>query len=280
MTQPHPLRHIPLVLLLAMVPLSASADIIGAVNKVRTQGCAGRPGVRPTLRESSRLDEVARQLSRGAELRLAQKTAGYHAVTSASVEISGVQDNGNIERIVGQRFCSQSTEPAFREIGTFQRGTDVWIAVAQPFSPPAPRDAAAISRRILELTNQARSHARRCGSTTFAAAPALSLDATLERAALEHSKDMSANDYMNHTGRDGSSPADRVTHAGYTWRMVGENLASGVMTPDEVVEGWLESPHHCANLMGPKFLQMGVAYAVNPSTEAGVYWTQVFGTPP
>jgi uncharacterized protein YkwD len=231
------------------------------------------------LRESPKLNEVARQLSRGTELRLAQKTAGYHAVTSASVEISGVPDNGDIERIVGRQFCSQSTEPAFREIGIWQRGTDVWIVLAQPFSLPTPRDAAAISRRVLELANQARSRARRCGTTMFAAAPPLSLNADLERAALEHSRDMAAHGYMDHTGRDGSTPADRITHAGYKWRVVGENLASGSMRADEAVTGWLQSPHHCANLMGPHFTEMGVAYAVNPSSDAGVYWTQVFGTP-
>jgi uncharacterized protein YkwD len=62
--------------------------------------------------------------------------------------------------------------------------------------------------------------------------------------------------------------------------MVGENLATGIMTPEEAVSGWLHSPHHCANLMEPRFTQMGVAFAVNERDEAGVYWTQEFGRPP
>jgi uncharacterized protein YkwD len=100
----------------------------------------------------------------------------------------------------------------------------------------------------------------------------------LERAALDHSQDMAAHNYMDHTGRDGSSPADRITRTGYKWRLVGENLASGMMTPDEAVAGWLQSPHHCVNLMTARFAEMGLAFAVNPSTDAGVYWTQTFGT--
>jgi uncharacterized protein YkwD len=200
-------------------------------------------------------------------------------VSSASVEISGVPGSGNIERIISQQFCAEITNAAFREIGTYQRGTDVWIALAQPFTPPSPGNSAAIARRVLELTNQARSRPQRCGSTVFAAAPALSLDATLGRAALGHSEDMAAHNYMDHTGRDGSSPADRVTRVGYRWRSVGENLAKGVMTPEDAVAGWLQSPHHCANLMTPQFTQMGLAFAVNASTDAGVYWTQLFGTP-
>ena len=75
-----------ILLLLATAPSAVYANVIGAVNKVRSHGCPGRPGIGPALRESSRLDEVARQLSRGAELRFAQKRAGYHAVSSASVQ--------------------------------------------------------------------------------------------------------------------------------------------------------------------------------------------------
>jgi uncharacterized protein YkwD len=278
MTEPHALRQILVFLALVLTPMTAAADVVGAVNKVRAQGCPGQRGVRPALSESSRLNTVARQLARGTDLRRAEKEAGYHAVASASVRISGVPSNGDVEHIVGRQFCSASTDPAFREIGTFRRGTDVWIAVAQPFSPPPVRDAGAISRRVLELTNAARLHARRCGSKSFAAAPLLSLNTSLERAALEHSKDMAINAYMEHTGRDGSSPADRITRTGYKWRMVGENLASGIMTPEETVAGWLQSPHHCENLMTPRFTEMGVGFAVNPATDAGVYWTQTFGT--
>ena len=85
--------------------------------------------------------------------------------------------------------------------------------------------------------------------------------------------------YMDHTGRDGSSPAQRITRSGYRWREVGENLARGIMTPEDAVAGWLHSPEHCANLMDPAFRHMGVAYAVNPRNDAGVYWALEFGTP-
>jgi uncharacterized protein YkwD len=270
-------RSLPWALMLFSV--SASANVVGSINKVRAHGCPGGRGGEVPVKENSRLNTVARQLARGVDLKRAEKEAGYHAVTSASVEISGVPDSGDVDRIIGRQFCSASTDPAFREIGWYQRGPSVWIALAQPFTPPAPRDAAAISRRVLALTNDARSQARRCGSTSFAAAPPLSLNVLLERAALEHSKDMAAHNYMDHTGRDGSTPADRITHTGYKWRMVGENLASGVMTPEEAVAGWLHSPHHCANLMTARFTEMGIAFAVNPNSDAGVYWTQTFGTP-
>jgi uncharacterized protein YkwD len=264
--------------ILALTPLTVSANVVSSINKVRAHGCPGGRGGEAPLRENSRLNAVARQLARGADLKRAEKEIGYHAASSASVQISGVPDSGDVDQIMGRQFCSASTEPAFREIGWYQSGSNVWIALAQPFTPPAPRDASAISRRVLALTNDARSHARLCGSTSFAAAPPLSLNVFLERAALDHSKDMAAHNYMDHTGRDGSTPADRIAHTGYKWRMVGENLASGVMTPEQAVAGWLQSPHHCANLMTARFTEMGIGFAVDSNSDAGVYWTQTFGT--
>ena len=43
--------------------------------------------------------------------------------------------------------------------------------------------------------------------------------------------------------------------------------------------GWLASPGHCSNIMNPDFTEMGAAYAIDKSSAAGSYWTQVFGTP-
>ena len=84
---------------------------------------------------------------------------------------------------------------------------------------------------------------------------------------------------MSHNGHDGSSPAERVTRSGYRWRLVGENLAVGITTPEEVVSGWIGSPHHCENLMSPGFSQMAVAFAVNSASRGGIFWTQVFAAP-
>jgi len=97
--------------------------------------------------------------------------------------------------------------------------------------------------------------------------------------ALAYARDMAAWGYMDHTGRDGSTPAQRVTRGGYRWSEVGENLASGVMTPEQVVAGWLASAEHCANLMDPRYRHMGVAFAVNPYDKRGVYWAMEFAAP-
>ena len=70
-----------------------------------------------------------------------------------------------------------------------------------------------------------------------------------------------------------------MTRAGYRWRATGENIAAGQATADAVVAAWLDSPGHCTNIMGPQFTQMGVAFALAPSGNPGIYWAQVFGAP-
>jgi uncharacterized protein YkwD len=256
---------------LALAPLQAAPDLASAINNARTQAC----GLGMPLRENPRVNEVARFVAGGSTLEAAESRAGYRATSALSVKLSGVSDERSIERLMG-RLCPQVSRPELRELGTYRYGRDLWIVLGEPFVPPDPRDAATIARRVLDLTNQARSQARFCGATWLPAAPPLSLDPTLAEAAVQHAQDMARHAYLDHTARDGSTPADRVRRVGYPWRLVGENLASGVVTADEAVAGWLGSPHHCENLMGAGFREMGVAFAVNLQAEGGVYWTQLF----
>jgi uncharacterized protein YkwD len=103
------------------------------------------------------------------------------------------------------------------------------------------------------------------------------LSALLNRAALVQAQDMAQHNFFEHEGSDGSTVADRATRVGYQWRSIGENIAAGPTTAQAVVQGWLDSPGHCANLMDPAYAEMGIAYATNPKTQAWIYWSQVFG---
>src|SRR4029077_6384918 len=103
--------------------------------------------------------------------------------------------------------------------------------------------------------------------------------AKLTQAALAYAGEMATFGYMDHTGRDGSSPAERITRSGSHWRAAGENLASGVMTAEEVVAGWLASPEHCSNLMDPLYRQMGLWFARESHHKPGVFLATEFRTP-
>lgn len=105
----------------------------------------------------------------------------------------------------------------------------------------------------------------------------LSQDAKLTISARGHAADMAVNDYFDHTGLDGSSPFDRITDAGYVWNSAGENIAAGYSTPTEVVNGWMNSPGHRANILNSTFCDIGVGYAFEASSTYYSYWVQNFG---
>jgi stress response protein SCP2 len=105
----------------------------------------------------------------------------------------------------------------------------------------------------------------------------LALEARLGTAAQAHAEDMVARRFFSHDSPDGRSVADRVLAAGYLYSVVAENLAAGQRSAAEVVEGWMNSPGHRANILSRDVRQIGIGF-----TEGGEYgttWVQVFGTP-
>jgi uncharacterized protein YkwD len=266
----------------SLVVLSSAAaargTLVDSINAVRAAGCSGNGGVRVPLRASGKLDTVAKGLSHGVDLQSALKGAGYRALHSSSVVVSGTEDNEGIASAIANRACGELRNAEVREIGIEKRGDSVWVVLAAPFEANALENTAEVINSILQLTNQARSRPRRCGTQKFPAVQRLSLNTRLSNAAREHARDMARHGTLEHAGTDGSTPASRVMSAGYWWRDVGENIASGAMTPEEVMEGWLASPGHCRNLMNPSFHELGVGYVVDAKSASGVYWTQVFAT--
>jgi uncharacterized protein YkwD len=121
-------------------------------------------------------------------------------------------------------------------------------------------------RQVIALTNQERT-ANGCG--------ALTEHATLTRAARGHTEDMAARNEMTHYGANGSDAGDRVKQAGYPARQWAENIAYGQATPQEVVDAWMDSSGHRANILDCRLTEIGVGHVVD---EHGVpYWTQDFG---
>ncbi len=256
---------------------TANSSLIAVIDEIRTHGCGGHAGAKPPLRPDPRLDRVAAELASGASLRSAMLDAGYRAVQSATLEASG-SDAGIASALAGQA-CKDIVNPVFRDVGVAHRTDRAWIVLAAPLAPPAPNEAQAVSRRVLELVNEARSSARRCGWKRFKAAAPVVLSDALQRAALAHARDMAERSSLSHSGRDGSTAGERATSAGYRWRLIGENIAAGQSTPERVVADWVKSPRHCANLMSGELSEMGVAFAVEPQSVSGIYWTQLFALP-
>ena len=139
--------------------------------------------------------------------------------------------------------------------------------------------AAPEAQAMLDAVNAFRSQARNCGSRgSFPAVGALSWSCQLETAALNHSIDMANNNFFDHTGSDGSSAGDRATRAGYRWWTWGENIAAGYPSVSAAMQGWIDSPGHCANMMNGNFTNLGSAQFTNNNSTYRIYWTQVFGS--
>ncbi|CEG41784.1 RxLR-like protein [Plasmopara halstedii] len=105
----------------------------------------------------------------------------------------------------------------------------------------------------------------------------LCLNKKLHDAAQRHSDDMAANDYMDHTGTDGSALSDRITDAGYDWNAVAENVAAGQEDVAAVMEAWINSPGHLENIMGD-YTMFASAYAFSAEGKYHYYWTQDFAS--
>lgn len=254
-------------------------ELFAALSTARSRGCAGQPGVQARLRPVAQLGEAAQYIARRQSPSDATKKAGYRATRIFSVSMSGYTSPATVVHMMAEKYCKALTDPSLTDIGSYQEGASYWLVLASPFAPPPPSAAASVAARVLSLTNEARAQPRNCGGRQFGASAALRPNPRLDSAAAAHARQMAQHSYLEHEGRDGTGPADRVTRAGYRWRSVGENIASGQTTAEQVVQEWLRSPVHCANLMSPSFVEMGLAYAVNVNSAAGIYWVQQLGRP-
>jgi uncharacterized protein YkwD len=270
----------PLAALVALLPMALHAatpaphDLGDTVNAIRAGGCDGTPAAVAPLRRDGRLDRAAAAIAAGGELKDALRSADYRAAEAAVLEATG--DAATIGRALADKGCKEILGAAYRDMGIAQRAGRSWVLFAAPLEAPAASDAENAAARVLALVNGARLGKRRCGLRRFEPAPALTASAALQRAARAHAEDMARRGVMEHAGGDGSTPAERATRAGYSWQAVGENIASGQSTPEQVVAEWLGSPRHCANIMDAEYSEMGVAFAASAH---GLYWAQVFGAP-
>lgn len=129
------------------------------------------------------------------------------------------------------------------------------------------------NQQLLEITNVDRSES---------GIDALTINDRLSAAAQAKADDMAQSDYWSHTSPEGSKPQDFVREAGYSYRSLGENLAYGFSSPDAIVQGWMNSPEHKANMLDPAYHQVGFGVATAESYQGKGRQTIVvalYGTP-
>ena len=120
------------------------------------------------------------------------------------------------------------------------------------------------AQKVLKLVNKERAKAGR---------KALKLDALLNRAAMVRAKEIT--EVFSHDRPDGSSCFSIMKEIGISYRAVGENIAAGQPTPEEVVNSWMNSEGHRANILSKDFEKLGVGYVKIGGTYKH-YWVQLF----
>ncbi len=128
--------------------------------------------------------------------------------------------------------------------------------------PSLPRETRAFEEEVIRLVNEIREERGLSPLTEHW---------ELSRVARYKSEDMSALGYFSHTSPTYGSPFDMIKSFGLTYRTAGENIARGYKTPASVVEGWMSSSGHRANILNESYKYIGVGYAPD-----GRYCTQMF----
>jgi len=125
---------------------------------------------------------------------------------------------------------------------------------------------------LITLINAARAQTQYCGRAKIVASGPLVSNCALVSAAHDHAKTLASKNRLSHRGAGNSKLGSRVTASGYQWSAVGENIAKGQATTEDLLDDWLASRKHCKNLLRRDYQEIGVA-------QVGSYWVAVFATP-
>lgn len=275
-----------LILTCALCAQTAAADPVSAVQLLRTSGCGGvLPAIQP-LQHNGQLDRAAAFWAAGGSPGSAVVRSGYRSQVAMGLRLSGPDDS--ILQSLRRTRCRPVADQSLRDMGVYRQGMQTWVVIASPESaartfgyataPSAARTATSAAR-VLQLVNEVRAIGSRCGDKSFGPAAPLRGSGTLDSVAADHAEDMARHDYFEHVDLQGNTPADRVRDSGYREKLVGENIAYGPTSAEEVVAGWLHSTGHCENIMDPRFVEMGVGVMPGRGSRRGLYWDQVLAEP-
>ena len=122
-----------------------------------------------------------------------------------------------------------------------------------------------MEKQVASLTNSKRKAAG-LGSLT--------LDSQLSKLAKMKAEDMAKKGYFSHTSPTYGSAFDMMKKYGVSYRTAGENIAKGQKTPEAVMNGWMNSSGHRANILSSAYTHIGVGYAKD--SKGNTYWVQIF----
>ncbi|MER7755914.1 CAP domain-containing protein [Kitasatospora sp. NPDC097643] len=189
-------------------------------------------------------------------------TATATATASVSASASGKASASPTATRTSPTAATKTTAAT----STQRTGTSAATSTAAP-TPVGGGAAPSYAQQVVDLVNAERAKA---GCGPVAAEPRLA------SAAQSHSDDMANRNYFDHASPEGYHADHRIEATGYSWSTWGENIARGQKDPAAVMDAWMNSPGHRANILNCAFKQLGVGVRTG---SGGPWWTQVFATP-
>ncbi len=133
---------------------------------------------------------------------------------------------------------------------------------------PASANIGAYEQQVVDLVNKERA---------AAGLPALKVNTKLAGVAEKKAEDLRDKNYFAHQSPTYGSPFDMMKQFGISYTSAGENIAKGQKTPSDVMNGWMNSPGHRANILNSNYTEIGVGYVTD--SNGTTYWVQHFIRP-
>ncbi len=209
------------------------------------------------------------------------RAKGYQAIASVNLLLA-------LSACGGSGDTAPAPAPDTPIVTTSPPSVTQTTATSTPTVTPAPVAVVAAANscnlpdfqaEVMREINAARAQARTCGTESKPAVSALAWNDVLFSAAAGHSQDMAQRNFFSHTTPEGISMVQRAQNASYAYRNLGENIAAGQRSTREVMQGWLNSPGHCLNIMNTSFTQVAVACVTTTRQLYPTYWTMMLGRP-
>lgn len=283
--------------LLALLPVAgrsapdARGDLLRRINAERER--LGAPALRLVQPLNQAAQQHAEEIARSGSLRLEQgserqvndwiRKAGYNSHRWTESVTSSPSDFDQILhewRRRDQATWGNLMDAEVRDLGiglSRMGGVPLYVFLfAEPEAEHFARTTGGLrdpERARAEMLAEVNALRRKAG------APELRMNPALQKAAQAHAQDMLDRGFFAHKSPSGTTVRERATQAGYKWRNIGENIAEGQKSVDEVVSTWMDSPGHRQNMLEPKFRELGIGLVTGKGRdgEYRVIWVQNFG---
>ncbi|MCM3357401.1 CAP domain-containing protein [Psychrobacillus sp. MER TA 171] len=234
--------------------------VANLANTIKTEAAKKNDVAQNTQKVQKETKEVTKPNNQIKEKPVVEKTQ-----TAAKVEVTKPNAAKKEATTAKAPVKKESIVPAAqpkKEVATTSPTTQQATKKTETNSNSNQAQVSSVIQQVVDLTNAERAK----GGLS-----PLQIDSALTKSAQLKSQDMKDNNYFSHTSPTYGSPFDQMKSLGISYKSAAENIAMGQRSAQEVVQGWMNSAGHRANIMNGSYTHIGVGLS-----DSGYYWTQQF----